>query len=251
MQIYDKAKKDRRNKDLLNIMKKHKVKLNFQKSQDETWGVVLDSNNKNATILFQKCDNPAASLAHELLHIITQLNGYKKIELCTSPKLDTEDFNILMAALDNELQHHKFYNQFISYGYKDKEFYVDSDKYTEIILRPKINSYIKSNNISLIKIIPDFLTTIGKGGHISEESKKEMIELFYSINNNQYETQLKNIQLLIERWSLSDSYDSIDIHKKIILEIQPKPNFTWFGLDKNNKDMNAGYYVDEEFEITG
>ena len=39
MQIYDKAKKDRRNKDLLNIMKKHKVKLNFQKSQDETWEI--------------------------------------------------------------------------------------------------------------------------------------------------------------------------------------------------------------------
>lgn len=56
-------------------------------------------------------------------------------------KLDTEDFNILMAALDNELQHHKFYNQFISYGYKDKEFYVDSDKYTEIIIKTK-NQFI-------------------------------------------------------------------------------------------------------------
>jgi len=248
MQIYDKAKKDKRNKELLNIIKKNKIKLNFEKSQDETWGVKLD--NKNATILFQKCNNPAAALAHELLHVVTQLNGYEKIEIFTSPKLDPKDFAILMAALDNELQHHKLYKQFISYGYKAKDFYVDSDKDIETMLRIHVNSYINSNNISLIQIIPDFLTTIGKGGHISTQSKNEIVELFYSINAYQYKTQLENIKLLIEKWSLNSSYNSIDIHKKIILEIEPKPNFTWFGLDKNNKNMDEGYYVDEKFEIT-
>jgi hypothetical protein len=124
MSSIDKARGDPRIQTTLDDIKA-KVKLKFQKSSIDEWSSNLEEG--RATIGYNSCRHPSAALAHELLHIDTQLRGYRRMRIALSSIDHTHSFKRLMDCLDNELQHHTFCPKFLKMGFAPGQFYCDSE----------------------------------------------------------------------------------------------------------------------------
>jgi hypothetical protein len=238
-----KATKDNRNKTLIDRVAKH-VQLKYEPSEDNGWGCEIRNN--IAYIWYCECSFPAASLAHELLHIDTQLKGYKRIMIGYSRHESTELFMRLMNAMDNELQHHKFYEEFIRLGFTKESFYAEDDIKVESYLRDEV---LPARHENLIHILPDFLSVIAPGGTISRRAKADILESFYKICQGKYENSLREIKKLFDNWRHHNSYNAIPFIREVMLTLYPKPNYTWFGFSKDERPPNQGFFVDEKFEV--
>lgn len=242
MNVVDKAKRDVRNQKLLNQLSQ-KIRVKYHKSKDDGWA--SDIKNGFAHIYYRRCKNPAASLAHELLHIDTQLKGYKRIRIGFSTYDQSPLFSRFMTCIDNELQHQKFFSKFLELGFESKDFYRDSDADTEDYLK----HVVTASPTKLIEILPVFFTLIAPGGSIEQDSKDELLSKFYLINNGAFKEKLRDIKEICEEWSASNSYDNIPVIKNIMLVLQPSPNYTWFGFDMNDRPPEHGFFVDRVFEV--
>lgn len=236
------VEKDDRVKSLVDDLK-NKMAIVYKPSALDNWSVLLDEN--VAYIYYKDCKDPAAALAHELLHIETQLKGFKRLRYGFSGHFDPMDFKPVIDCFDNELQHHKFYDRFISLGFTPESFYDDSDISTESYL----HNIIKNNSLSLIQMIPSYFTLLAPGGSISEKGKADLLNCFYGLNNGIYKNQMIKIKNTCDKWRISQSYDIVPVVRELMLEIQPKPNFSWFGFKPTDRPPNQGFFVDEEFEF--
>lgn len=241
MNVIDKARNDQRVTILINGLSQQ-LKIKYKKSKIDSWGSSME--NGVATISYCGCRHPSASLAHELLHIDTQLKGYKRIRIGISSVYQTmSSFRNLLTCLDNELQHHKFYSQFLSLGFKPDQFYMDSDIETEKYLRRELSKQYSM----LTELIPNYFTVIAPGGSIEESVKEELKNDFLNINEGIYKKQLLKIERLVKSWAASKSYDNIQLMKEIMLTIQKENNLTWFGFNSSDQPPNQGIFVDKEF----
>jgi hypothetical protein len=227
---------------LLNEIKQ-KIEIRFQKSKTESWGV--DIQNGIAYIEYCSCNNIVAAFAHELLHIDTQLKGFKRIRIGISLFDQTPLFSRFMTCLDNELQHHKFYSKFILLGFDQKSFYADSDIQIESYLRSVLQNDIKK----IIEILPEYFTLIAQGGSLHEEVKSELLNKFYSLNSGVFKCQLEQIKKICDNWRASTTFDNTSVLREIMLTLQPTPNLTWFGFNLNDQSPNQGFFVDKIFEV--
>ena len=243
MSKLEKAKADPRIVPLLTEVKS-RCTIRFKKSDGDAWGSSLTGG--VAQIDHTKTAYPAASLAHELLHIIVQLKGIKQIRIGIWTLDQTEMFNRFMKAINNELQHHRMFPTFISVGFTPSEFYCDSDTQIESHLRSTLANGVES----LIELVPDFLTLLAPGGSISQSAKDELLEAFLNVNNRIYRDQLVGIRNEISTWASSNSFDNIPTIKQICLHMQ-NPCVAWFGFNDTDKPPNAGFFVGEQFEVEG
>jgi hypothetical protein len=219
------------------------VKIKYKKIDDSGWSVNLE--NGTALICYCGCKHPSASLAHELLHLDTQLRGYKRMRISISSIDQTNAFKILIDALDNELQHHKFYKAFIDIGFTPDQFYQDSDAETE----NHLNEILKQTFESIVHILPHYLTAIAPGGTISNNAREQLKKDFKSINGGQFSGRLDKIERLISIWTAEDSYDAIPTVKEIMLTIQPDNNLTWIGFDASDRPPERGFFIDKVFSV--
>lgn len=135
MNSLDKARTDLRLQLLLKSLET-RVKIKYIRSKDSHWASDLQGN--VATIWWCGCKHPSASLAHELLHIQLQLNGYRRIRIHISNIAPIKTIQRLFDCIDNEIQHHKIYPEFISMGFTAEQFYCDSDTETEQFLHQEL-----------------------------------------------------------------------------------------------------------------
>ena len=198
-----------------------------------------------AHIGYSGCKHPSASLAHELLHLDTQLRGYQRIKIFISSIGQTNSFKILMDALDNELQHHKFYNRFISLGFQPDQFYQDSDSDTESHLKEILSSTFDN----VIQVIPHYLSVIAPGGSFPQHIKDELKASFLAINGGQFSTQLLKIEEIIYAWESSNIFDATETIREIMLTIQPVNNLTWIGHDSSDRPPEKGFFVGDAFHV--
>jgi hypothetical protein len=242
MKAIDKARKDSRVSSLLEELDA-KTKLKFSQSKEPGWGSSYGDGIYRIT--FSSCRHPSASLAHELLHVKTQLNGYKRIRIGISSIDQTESFNRFMTCLDNELQHHKFYDEFISLGFEPHQFYMDEDTETENHLRQEIdNGYEK-----LIDSVICLFSIIAPGGAMTSTTIEALKTKLYSVNGGAYKESLQKIEELVASWSRSPSFDAVPTIKWIMLVMAPLQNMTWFGFEATNRPPNQGFFVDMPFEV--
>ena len=240
MSIIEEAKKDKRNICLLNELAG--IQLNYECCDDNSWG--SDMKNNVATISYCDCASPASALTHELLHIKLQFNGYRRIRIGVSNLNTGELFIRLMTCLDNNLQHHKMYPEFVALGYNPLEFYCDSDRMSETYLR----EVVLRQYHTIIEFVPDFMTLIASGGAISENIKTEIENSFYQIFHGVFEQQLRDIKSEVMEWSESSSNNSSEIFTKIMLVLKPDNNLTWFGYSNTDRPPNDGFFVQGEFQ---
>ena len=243
MGVISRAKEDPRLTTLLSELS-GRIKLKYQKSAGQTWGSALDG--QRAVVSYHRCKEPAAALCHELLHLELQLRGYRRVKIGFSTYEPAgRFFSRFLTCVDNELQHHKFYPRFVSLGFRPESFYCDADVHTEEYLRHMLKQPVGK----LIEVLPDFFTLIAPGGIMAAQTKMQLLELFFSINDGQFRGILERIKGIVDFWASSDSLDDVAVYKEIMLVLQPTPNYSWFGFDVNDRPPTQGFFVDQMFEV--
>ena len=212
------------------------------KFDDETWSSQVDNN--KAIISYCDTKFPETCFVHELLHIDTQINGYKRLKIGVSGFDTTEYFVTLMTAIDNELQHHKMFSSFIAMGYEKENFYIDNDSETEEYLR----NYLTTGVLQFKPTLLRYLTLIAPGGSISETSKAELKESFKSLNNNAFRAYFEHLDKQIEDWSSSNSFSAEPYLKEMFTTISGG-DVTWFGYGEAEEFPDNGFFVDKVFQL--
>lgn len=242
MSIISRAKSDIRLEALINCVEE-KVKIKYHRSLDDGWGA--NFNGQIAEIWYQKCGFESAAFAHELLHIDTQLKGFKRIRKGASAHNQSPLFSRFMTCIDNELQHHKFYNRYIELGFEPE--YFCSEPFEEI--ESYLYSVISANPTELLSVVPDYLTLISLEITHPVEKVVDLMSRFISINNGAFEGDLIKIREIINKWRQSETYDNLPTLRELVLTIYPKPNYTWFGFNSNDTPPDDGFFVDEAFQL--
>lgn len=242
MKAIDKARRDSRISSLLSDISSN-TKLKYTKSKNDGWG--CNYSNGAFIISYSGCNHPSAALAHELLHVKTQLNGYKRIRIGISSIDQTESFIRFMTCLDNELQHHKFYNEFIMLGFEPHQFYCDSDIETEAYICGEINNGYKK----LIDAVICLFSIIAPGGTMPNTTIDVLKQQLFSVNDGVYKGSLQKIEKAVNNWAQSPSFDAVQTVKNILLSMEQTNNLTWFGFDAADKTPSNGFYVDMPFEV--
>lgn len=234
-------------KPLYNFVHNH-YPVRFQQRNESNWGAQIQHRNKkyNSLIVWSQTKHPKASLAHELLHIKNQILGYKRIKLgiaVDNNLLKSGYLKTVCDALDNEMQHHKMYAEYIELGLAPKEFYADSDDQTE----EYIEDYLKNPANDFIQLSIQYLTLIAPGGSISEEKKTLLKNEFRKIKNGEFQSQFDEIDNLIIDYINDSSYDA---EKYIIRFFQNlKCGRVWIGYKNADNFPSDGYFIGSPFDI--
>lgn len=219
--------------------------IKFQQSTATCWtSQAIRDNNGNITsciIGYRQSIYNQACFTHELLHIDTQIKGYKKPKYGVSGFASGQFFITLLDSLDNELQHHKMFN---SFKFPKEQFYIDSDVDTQNKLELFLKRPIKEFNETFLY----YLTLIAPGGHIISEDKNILKEEFRKVNRRAYADFFVHLDNVFENWSNSESYDISEPIKQIFLAL-PNGDMTFLGFGDTSEFPNNGFFVDKEFEI--
>lgn len=243
MNALDKANGDSRIQSLIKEVSS-KVKVKYRKSKHDSWASNMEHG--VATIWWKGCAHPSASFAHELLHIKLQLNGYKRIRVSFSNLADPATSSRLMECIDNEIQHHKFYDEFIAIGFKPDQFYGDSDSEIEEFLEKQISECMSSTVEAAIV----FFSLIAPGGSLTDEAKTRIRAKLYALDGGKHIPCFEGIEKAIMEWSSASSGDATEYIKRVILSIKPHDNCTWYGFSKNARPANGdGVFVDQSFSV--
>lgn len=243
MNSIDKARTDPRLQSLLKNLATQ-VKIKYVRSEDDGWASNLEGT--VATIWWCGCKHPSASLAHELLHIQLQLNGYRRIRVSVSNIASPETSKRLMDCIDNEIQHHKIYPVFISMGFTPEQFYRDSDAEVEQFLRQAVGSGFTS--VADASIV--FFSLIAPGGRLTDAAKEDIRNQLNAMDGGKYESTLDGILRAISDWTQSQSSDAREYIKQVLLAIHPIKNLTWYGFASSARPPDGdGVFVDLEFSL--
>ncbi|WP_293779582.1 hypothetical protein [uncultured Oxalicibacterium sp.] len=242
MSVIDKARSDSRLASLLQSVQQ-KTKLKFEKSKSSDW--LSSVEDERAVIEYAGCRHPSAALAQELLHVDLQLAGYRRIRLGISSVFDQEAMPTFINVLDHELQRHKIYQRFLALGFTPEQFYRDADKDTF----PYLNQVLMTEPDTIARIIPPFLMLLAPGGTLSLEAYQDLYDRFLRINNGQYAKQLLVIEQLMQNWAATPTLDQTHTVRKIMLTIEPKGNFSWFGFKDETGFPDNGFFIDEAFSV--
>jgi hypothetical protein len=91
----------------------------------EHWGT--ETADGKTKIYVTSTKDPAAALAHELLHAKLKLGGYRQYLIMLSMDKKQLFLKPLGEILDNELQHHRMFEEFLGAGFRAEQFYNDDD----------------------------------------------------------------------------------------------------------------------------
>lgn len=180
-----------------------------------------------------------------MLHLKLQINGFRQLRNGISSLDQTPDFQTLMECLNNELQHQKFYDEFIGLGFKPNQFYMDSDEFTGQEIKKEIDAGIKSTT----RLLVTALSLLAPGGALPDD---EVLSLWNELCNSmggKYKDVLELVKKEIEDWKNSNEISQEKFVKMIFLAIQPQDNLTWFGFSPDAEGDNDGFFVDQEFQV--
>lgn len=242
MSVIDKARADRRITALLQDVQQ-RIKLRFEKSSNSDWLSNIESD--HAVIEYAGCRHPSAALAQELLQLDLQLSGYRRIRLGISSAIEIDAMPNFINVLDHELQRHKIYDRFLALGFTPDQFYRDADKDTF----PYLNQVLLTEPESIVSVIPPFLMLLAPGGVLSLDAYQDLYDRFLRIRNGLYAKQLLTIEQLLIDWSKAATLDQTLTVRKIMLTIEPKGNFSWFGFRDETGFPDEGFFVDEAFSV--
>jgi hypothetical protein len=236
-----KAKKDPRVALFLAEVRSH-YKISYHRCHDGGWGSSIADGVVH--IDYDHTRFPGGALAHELLHILTQHRGYRRICIGFSTLDPTEGFSRVLTCLDNELQHHRMYPEFIRSGFAAEEFYRDDDEGVRGYLEQVLNSDIQN----VIQILPDFFTVLAPGGCLTQTEREEFKARFLGCAAGRFNTQLAAVNAALEAWAKSTSYDCVPTLRELFMGLQ-NPCYTWIGFSEDARPPDDGVFIDQRFEI--
>jgi len=235
---YDRFINDK-NKDLISFVKT-KYHVRVKKSNRDSW--TSEIKGKQVIIGALECNHPYAAFAHELLHVKYQIMGYKKLKFGISEFDKTDYFKTLMEALDNELQHHIMYDEFIKLGFKPEEFYHDNDYKN----KSSIEIYLNGNEHDLKSSLLMFLTIIAPGGCFSNKEQSDFLNKLKDLEKGIHKQLFQDSEQLFHTWSKSTDYDYKEILTNLFLKL-PNGNITWLGHGDKSEFPENGFFIEKEF----
>jgi hypothetical protein len=202
-------------------------RLVFEDSSSDRWG--SQTVNGKTTIFHAPSNRPQACLGHELLHASLKGQGYKQytVALCFTGKKSV--IARVLSALDNELQHHKFYDLFLNLGFSGTEMYHDDDSQAESYIRKSVED-LKGINPPIEHYFFLYLTLIAPGGSESDSKRRELLGLLEEASPRKYWKRLESIGESIRSFGRSSTVDAGPTIKSI-LESLGDYEPTWVGSD--------------------
>jgi hypothetical protein len=175
--------------------------VQLKKSDDGVWRSTLES--KRILISHSKTKHPQAAFTHELLHIDTQLKGYRRLRAGVSLNHSVqEQLPFLCETIDNEFQHHKMYARFIELGYQSNEFYQDDDSLAE----QYILNGIEAKGQSLTSITMVYFTLIAPGSAIAADRILALKEQFRKYDEGAFRERFDAIDSIVAAWKADASF---------------------------------------------
>ncbi len=166
-----------------------------------------------AQIGMAETKRPLPSFAHEILHICLSARGYKHVVEIAN--MDEHKRNVLKAiveALDNELQHHKMFDEFVAAGFNGGEFYHDGDDVSHADIRKEIEE-LPQHPVAAFFV---FLTLLAPGGSWPEGEREELTRLLQQKVSMDTWDKLQKISALVDRWKKQADLDPTETVADII-----------------------------------
>lgn len=169
--------------------------VQLKRSHDDFWSASLEG--KRVVIQYANTQHPEAAFTHELLHLQTQLNGYRRLRAGVSLNHRVqEQLPFLCEVIDSEFQHYRMYPRFIELGYQPREFYGGSDALTE----QYILHGIEAKGQALTSIMKVYFTLLGAGGAIAADSVLELKERFRNYDEGAFRERFDAIDTIVAAW---------------------------------------------------
>lgn len=222
------------------ICKSYKVVL--KKGNEDSWTSRIDEDRKEAIIEWCNCKFPEESFVHELLHFKCQIMGFKRMRYgCCSADKDGY-FSKLITALDNELQHHKIYSQYMDLGYDEHHFYNDNDSDTAQYILDYLNNPQKKK----LTLLTNYLTVISPGSELIFNNLNEIKSSFRNLCTTRYKDVIDCIDVEIKKWVNSTSYDAKQ-HISKIFQMIPGAEYTFIGYGDLSEGLSNGFFTNVKF----
>ena len=136
------------------------------------WGSTTE--NGQTTISVAPTQWPSESLSHELLHAKLKLLGYRQYSTVCSMNNDQGLLKSIVEALDNELQHHRMFTEFLTMGFNPIHFYFDGDTDAYRTIRKEIKLMGPSTHVG--QFFLKFVTVIAPGGRGQSNNPRRWID---------------------------------------------------------------------------
>lgn len=218
-------------------------KIEYVADKGPNWGSQIDGN--NAQITFTDSPNPQESLAHELLHLALQKDGYQRMRYGTcSFTLDDKWFGNLISCLDNELQHQRMYPRYLELGFDASKFYGESAKE----MRRYYNRLLQESNGDIRTVMTGYLSLVAPGGSLPEDERAEFIQRFNAIHKCSYAISLTQVDEALAAWRQQESLNAEDTARQIIRAMQT-PSETFIGYGTLDEFPENGFFIDDVFTL--
>lgn|GEM_PF-1503392 len=189
--------------------------------------------------------HPDAAMAHELLHAKLKIGGYKRYCTTTAMHLKQRTANVIASMLDNELQHHKMFADFLSMGFQPEQFYHDDDSGTYAQIRKELKAMKRTQLPE--EFLRPFVTIIAPGGAGGEDERIKLRNFFRTCCPPTYQKVLCNIEQEIAAWATQPSLDAGDTIVKIF-ELLGGYDHTWIGWDAADFPT-SGHFIGPSFTM--
>ncbi|MBL0741396.1 hypothetical protein [Chryseolinea lacunae] len=217
--------------------------IQFKKSNNNSWG----SNKEEKRIIISHCEtnHPEASFTHELLHIDTQMQGYRRLRSGLSLNSAVlEQLPFLCEMIDNEFQHHKMYSKFLQLGYPPHEFYNDADAQAD----QYVSNGIEAKGQSLTSITSIYFTLIAPGGSIPSERIATLKNEFRKYDQGAFRERFDDIDKIIHAWTVDSTYHA-ERHIIDVLNVLGCGD-TWVSYFHNAENFpQDGFFTTRTFTI--
>lgn len=187
---------------------------------------------------------PAESLYHELLHAQIKIGGYRQynqyLQAATSLPLA-----VLGDALDNELQHHRFFSKFQGAGFNPAYFYHDGDDESYRHIRRDIER-LDPAATSAATYFLRYLTVLSPGGRGSDAEREALKQFFFEKVPKEKMDAVKAAAAEILAFGESDNLDPGDV---IVNVAQRLGGFQGWWVGKSQNFPDDGVFTGEAFTI--
>lgn len=190
-----------------------------------------------AVIRIADTSRPLSAFAHELLHLRLAARGYRHIRANANhdPEINLRAAS-LISALDNELQHHRMFPDFVSAGFDGRDFYAESDDGALADVKAMVEAIDHQNPPS--GVLLTYLTLIAPGGRWPDGSCDALMELLRTKVLPETWEKLLAIKATIEAWRNQDILDPIETIASIF-ETLGDLNGTFIGESPNSYPVGA------------
>jgi hypothetical protein len=214
--------------------------IEFKTAHAGSWK--SETSDEKTTITVAPTKHPEAALAHELLHARLKISGYRQYVIAVSMDAKREALMRILPILDNELQHHRMFKDYVAAGLDPHHFYDDDDANSFHHVRQQLGQLHKDSPPE--EFLRLFVTVLAPGGVGGDDERREIRSLFEQRCRAKTWAMLTKIEEAFQQWTDSDSLDAGPTVLKVF-RVLGGYRRSWIGHTANS--LADGRFVGERF----